>query len=122
MFFSYDSYVKSLSYKQLAGKTSISSDTLDKECKPIKYIQDLKRDVYSVAGFYISYDKIANPCGLVAKSYFNDSYSLVDQNNNFINLKTTEISHKIDRERVFKRTPTYYRDQYIDVEDGISFF
>ena len=113
--------MKSISYQQIAGKTNINSDSLDKNCKPIKQISDLKRDVYSVAGFYMSESKTANPCGLVAKSFFNDTYTLAGQNNNPILLKTSEITHKIDRDRVFKRNPHYYRDQYIDVEDGYYF-
>lgn len=103
----------------MAGKTSISSDILTKECSSVKFVNDIKRDVYSVGGFYLSEDKIANPCGLVAKSFFNDTYSLFDESHREINLITTEITHKIDRERVFKRNPHYYRDQFIDVEDGL---
>lgn len=116
------SYVKSISYKQLSGKSNIASDTLSKECKPVKFVSDLKREVYSVGGFYLSEDKIANPCGLVAKSFFNDTYILHDETKTEIPLKTTEITHKIDRERVFKRNPQFHRDQYIDVEDGIFYF
>lgn len=49
------------------------------DCDPIKRVSDL--GIYkTVSGNSIDGEKPANPCGLVAKSFFNDSFSLKKDN------------------------------------------
>ena len=76
-------YVMSRSMPQLMGK-EIDSTQAD-QCSPIIYNSDLD----FVNGTALSYvngqeldpNAIAYPCGLIAKSLFNDTYSLYYTNN-----------------------------------------
>jgi len=75
----------------------------------------------SVGGFpLISIEKLS-PCGLIAGSFFNDTFKLykVDNNKNLyqININETDIAYKIDRDRGFKRQQDYLYSQWIDVEN-----
>ncbi len=69
-------------------------------------------------------DDYANPCGLIAKAYFNDSFILIEKNedkyNKIIEIKSDGIANEYDKKYVFKR----FRNnpellQWINVEDGI---
>jgi hypothetical protein len=71
-------YVKSRSYKQLRGE-SLTIDDIQSDCDPIVTYKDLGLQPINVDGDWddsIAETKPANPCGLVAKSYFNDTYAL----------------------------------------------
>lgn len=62
-------YIKSKSSTQLAGTEISSSDALT-ACDPVylmKHIGIFK----TYAGYDLSEDAVANPCGLIAKSFFN---------------------------------------------------
>jgi hypothetical protein len=61
-------YVKSKSYKQLRGDSPSSTDL--KNCEPARYNKDFK-GYYS--GKTLEPDDTARPCGLIARSVFNDS-------------------------------------------------
>ena len=61
-------YVKSKSYKQLRGDSPSSSDL--ENCEPARYNKDFK-GYYS--GKTLKADSTARPCGLIARSVFNDS-------------------------------------------------
>ena len=77
-----------------------SVSEIDKYCDPIVDMQDL--------GFYttlnISSSAPANPCGLVAKSYFNDTYSIVDSSYSEIPMTSNGIAWDIDKEQKFKKS------------------
>jgi len=48
-------------------------------CTPIIYNSDISSNLMSVSGINLTAtapNAIAYPCGLIAKSYFNDSYNL----------------------------------------------
>lgn len=45
-------------------------------------------------------DEVANPCGLIAKYFFNDKFSL-SQNNVPIAIDETNIAHAVDRDFKF---------------------
>ena len=49
-------------------------------CAPIVYNRDLYVNV-SIAGTPLNSSGIANPCGIIAYTVFNDSYTLYTQNN-----------------------------------------
>jgi hypothetical protein len=61
-------YVKSKSNSQLAG-TIVSASDLSSDCDPITTITNLGNNV-TINGTILSGDKPANPCGLIAKSFF----------------------------------------------------
>jgi hypothetical protein len=105
-------YVKSKSNDQLLGK-NVSISTLEDECTPIVRMKDL--------GIYESIDKtpllpddIANPCGLIAKSFFNDTYKF---NDNDISINETGIAWQADKDLKYARPQNYEKIQWIDTLD-----
>ena len=69
-------YAKSLNSDQLKGN-SPSQSTLESDCYPIIYNRDLYIN-YSITNKSLDPNATANPCGLVAYTVFNDSFSLGD--------------------------------------------
>ena len=65
--------MKSRSNTQLMGNW-LDVDQLD-DCDPIKRNKDVGREL-SINGSKLDEDAPAFPCGLVAKSYFNDTFTL----------------------------------------------
>jgi len=80
-------YVQSRSHKQLYGE-AISASEAEEACKPLDQYQGQQR----------------NPCGLIAGSYFNDQFTLL-QTAQGINkeLDETLISWESDRKEKFKQ-------------------
>ena len=79
-------YVKSKSDSQLNGKDVTYEEMKDsQDCDPVITNKDMGKTI-SITGQALNPDAVAIPCGLIAKSYFND---------NFINWK---IKSKIDGE------------------------
>jgi len=70
-------YVKSRDYKQLMGETRTTTEIAN-TCDPIITNKDLANVGYttSVNNKPLDPDAAAIPCGLIAKSYFNDTYLL----------------------------------------------
>ena len=68
-------YVKSRSNEQLMGN-NLDVSQLD-DCDPIKTNNDLGRNE-TIDGSELVGEAAAFPCGLVAKSVFNDTYVLTD--------------------------------------------
>ena len=64
-------YVKSRSFEQLRGEKNPNID----DCDPVKKNSDIPA-VKSISGQVLDPNADANPCGLVAKSFFNDTYTL----------------------------------------------
>jgi hypothetical protein len=54
----------------------MSVDELTGECDPILTVGDIGEIVYSVSGKRLNSSWPAIPCGLIAKSFFNDNYTL----------------------------------------------
>ena len=65
-------YLKNKSLKQLKGN-ECDRDDVKNDCDPIITNSDLGR-IYSVDGTLLDPNKIAHPCGLIARSFFNDSF------------------------------------------------
>lgn len=63
-------YLKSKSLTQLSG-TNIDLATAEKSCDPIIRVKDLNFKVSWGTKKLLNNDDIANPCGLIAKSFFN---------------------------------------------------
>lgn len=69
------SYVKSKSFDQLTGSYLSTSD-LTTDCEPIITVGDIGENVMSVSGKRLNASWPAIPCGLIAKSFFNDNYTI----------------------------------------------
>lgn len=83
-------YVKSRDYKQLMGETRTPTDVAN-TCDPIILNKDLANVGYtkSVNNKDLDPDAVAIPCGLIAKSYFNDTYLLSVQDGSTLKSTTT---------------------------------
>ena len=68
-------YVKSKSNKQLAGEI-LSAEEIEADCEPVYLNKHLDVDVAIDGVTPLVKDAAANPCGLIAKSMFNDTYTL----------------------------------------------
>ena len=83
-------YVKSRSYEQLSG-TWLSADDLEDDCDPVVTNADMDQNV-SVTGETLEPDVAAFPCGLIAKSFFNDTWNLTSPDGSAISINKTEIA------------------------------
>ena len=92
-------YVKSRSNNQLMGN-KLTVDQLD-DCDPIKRNKDLGRDV-AIDGTKLDPEEPAFPCGLVAKSFFNDTFELWKEGSVNITIDSSNIAWKSDVEYKFK--------------------
>ena len=138
-------YFKSKSIKQLKGNLCERKDVKD-DCDPIITNKDLGR-IYSLNNEKLNENSIAHPCGLIARSYFNDSYELHYKNKNFnenfnensnennendennnennennviktlINIYSDGIASKSDKKRFKNLDGDYKKIQWLDVED-----
>ena len=94
-------YVKSRSNDQLMGN-SISGADLD-DCDPIKTNADLGPDITtSFNDTPLEPDDTAWPCGLVAKSFFTDTYKLLRSNGSEVSISDENIAWKSDVDYKFK--------------------
>lgn len=78
-------YVKSRSFAQLNGKWIDTTKELS-DCDPIMRNKDLGGITKSIDGTTLIPDDPAVPCGLVAKSFFNDTYQIKDAANKVITI------------------------------------
>lgn len=50
---------------------------LEKTCKNALRLEEISdSEIYSIGGLLLDREEIANPCGLIAKSFFNGYYLL----------------------------------------------
>ena len=115
-------YVKSRIYSQLRGETHIDSSN-NKICKGAKYVYEVFDNdtsrYFTHTGNPLNGTDYADPCGLIAKSYFNDTdYSLVTSDNREIFINDTDIANYYDKNFMFKRNKNHSSLQWMDVEDG----
>lgn len=115
-------YVKSRSNTQLMGEY-LAVDELD-DCDPIKQNKDLKEGTKSVTGADLDPEAAAYPCGLVAKSFFDDkftSFKRVEQGkaDEDFEINDKGIAWESDVEYKFKNLQgDDYAKQWMNVEDG----
>jgi len=127
-------FVKSRIYPQLRGEVYINSRN-NSECSGAILMNEMfhndESKYVSVGGRKMSGDEYANPCGLIAKSFFNDTYQLYkdksDSNNlNFyeknIFINESEIAKIYDKKYMFKNHIDYMQNQWIDVTNGKQTF
>ncbi len=114
-------YLNSRNQDQLAGEDLSKSD-LD-SCEPIVSNDDLdfsqiKHDKENLA--QLDKDDAAYPCGLVAMSFFTDSF-ILKEGENPIEIDTDEIAWMQDRENRYENQDDM-KDQWLDIEDGNFYF
>ena len=81
----------------------IDADSLT-DCDPVITNKDMGKTV-SIGGNSLDPDEAAFPCGLVAKSYFDDEYELIytqDNKNEKVKIDDTGIAWDSDKEFKFK--------------------
>ena len=110
-------YIKSYSAKQLKGKI-LSTKEIKDECDPIITMQDLGR-TKSISKKILDKNKPAHPCGLIARSIFNDTIDfyknpeLTEQ----IIVSTDGITWKSDKKGRYKNVENYRDIQWLNVEE-----
>ena len=107
-------YVKSRSDRQLSGQNlTVVELTNSKECEPA-YNNSVIGVSKSVTGKPLDGGAAAFPCGLIAKSFFNETYK-VFINEEEVKVDETNIAWKSDKKYKFKN---YDLDsQWLDVEN-----
>lgn len=95
---------------------------MDSKCGPdSKYVYQIFNNdsskYFSFKGYPLDQYDIANPCGLVAKSYFNDEFKLFDSNNKIFFINETGIANSFDKDYMYRRASDYIESQWIDVEN-----
>jgi hypothetical protein len=84
--------VKSRSYEQLKGTYLGVNDLTD--CDPIIRNKDIKENLRNVRGDLLDPEGPAIPCGLVAKSFFNDEYKI---NGGLVTIQQDNIAWDSDK-------------------------
>ena len=76
--------------------SSLNSEDKD-NCEPILYNRDLEITDISVTGKPLDPEEIAHPCGIAAKLYFNDTFTLSNKDKfNTVPLKSKGIAWETD--------------------------
>jgi len=113
--------VKSRNNDQLAGTFKEKSELSD--CDPIITVGDLwptqRKNLNGVE--FTDLELPAIPCGLVAKSIFNDTYELYDPSSQNVTIDDTDIAWSSDREFKFANIKADDKDhkeiQWLDMTD-----
>ena len=91
-------YTKSKSYKQLKGNIMTEREIKD-DCDPIILNKDIYEGVMPLVGDKpLDPNAVAHPCGLIAKSFFNDSFE-IKKGNEEIQISKDNIAWSVDKER-----------------------
>lgn len=106
-------FSKSRDALQLMGNDR-SKDDVQKTCFPVITMKDLGLQT----DLDLDSDHIANPCGLLPRALFNDTYALATHSGVAIPIKETEIAWKTDTHTKYSRAPDWQKEQWVDVEDG----
>jgi hypothetical protein len=62
----------------------MTTSDVSSDCDPIVKNKDISPDLVNLNKVKLDPEGVAWPCGLVAKSFFNDTYSLKDKNGNAV--------------------------------------
>jgi hypothetical protein len=112
-------YVKSKSDAQLSGKDISLEEMKDsQDCDPAVTNEDMNKKK-SITGENLIDKEVAIPCGLIAKSYFNDDFQnwKIIRDNSDIDLvpNCKDIAWKADKELKYKNIDI--KRQWIDMQD-----
>lgn len=100
----------------------MTPDQVKQSCSPVLTMGDLGDDYRKVAfdgNTTLKNEDIANPCGLIAKYMFNDTYKLYEGDKN-IKIDETNIAHAVDINYKFKAPSSVSSNQiqWRDVTNG----
>ena len=116
--------MKSRSNQQLLGN-NLSVEELNSDCLPIVTNNDVDR-YYSWDGTKLTPEAAAYPCGLVAKSYFNDTIAIKKEDGTAVDINKNGIAWQSDIDNKFKNIPESEGDwkkiQWTDVTNGKFIF
>ena len=113
-------YVKSKSDDQLNGKDiSLEAMKDSQDCDPVITNKEMGK-TQSITGATLAENDVAIPCGLIAKSFFNDKFHDWKVFNDFgesspLNVDETNIAWKADKELKYKNVDK--ARQWIDMTD-----
>jgi hypothetical protein len=81
----------------------LAVDKISTDCDPITKNQDVNETLLSVSKKLLSKEGPATPCGLVAKSFFTDTFNLtkIDTKTN-VTINTVGIAWESDKDYKFK--------------------
>lgn len=104
-------YMENKSDKQLKGE-EVSKEDLEKsnDCEGALYNKD-----FSLNAQRYPENEVAFPCGLIAKSFFRDNFTLWQMSGKEINVTTEEITYKKDRDDL--SNVGMKDNQWLDVTD-----
>lgn len=106
-------YAKSVDFDQLKGST-ISVDDAGSSCKPIVTNADVYKTT-AIDGTTLDPAAPANPCGMIAYTVFNDTYTIAYPNGTNISTMTTnEIAWPSDIHRYIMPDPSV---MWLDITD-----
>ena len=111
-------YVKSKSYKQLRGEEVPESD-IDSSCKDMSRNKEFFSNISlikSYNGTKMEPNGILDPCGLIARSMFNDTFKLFDFKGYEVKIDESLIASDIDRKINFKNSKNSEDVQWTDKE------
>ena len=87
--------------------------------EPIEKNKDVSTTLTNLNGATLTQTDDANPCGLIAKYLFTDTYTLY-QSGTQITIDESGIAHSIDKNSRFQRPANYQTIQWADTGDGKS--
>ena len=109
--------IESKNWNELRGE-DVNTKT---NCKDAYFMGDLfnKNTQYYTNewGHNFTETDIASPCGLLARSYFNDTYNITFSNGTYIDIDETGISNDYLKKHFYKRRKDYKNLQWIDIEN-----
>lgn len=107
-------FSKSKDVLQLMGNER-TKDDVQKSCFPIVTMKELGRN----DSLPLDSSDVANPCGLLPRAMFNDSFALYQLDTNTeIRIEETEIAWSSDLRQKYERAHDWTSKQWIDVENG----
>lgn len=113
-------YRRSVDWKQISGDDRSKSDVRP-YCEPVLTMEDLGRlpsEILESAANLTTND-VANPCGLIAKTLFNDTFTLEGPDGNFIELHFSDLVLDQVGER-YDRNANWGEISWTNVDDGSS--
>lgn len=107
-------YAKSRDVLQLLGHDQ-STSQVQSYCTPVVDMDDLGL----ATTLNLTGGDVANPCGLIAKSYFNDTYQLfLPGGDGLVEIHEDKIAWDVDKNDKFERSDHAPETQWTDVRQG----
>jgi len=107
-------YINSQSSNQLAGKV-VSASTINSDCSPVITNGQMGKTA-NYLGVPLNSGDTAVPCGLIAKSWFNDTFAMTNSAGTPIPINPTGIAWPSDIGTKYKNSANMTA-QWIDMED-----